>query len=104
MYRDDLNKISFILNSHDDYESPRSAFPDLHVGIWGMGGIPELCGEFGQKGISKATAIDMVMNLHGIGKEATIAFGNDESDASMLEYCGTGVAMGERQINTQGAC
>lgn len=35
LYRDDLNKISYILNSYQDFLDAKEAFPDLQHGTWG---------------------------------------------------------------------
>lgn len=50
--------------------------------------------EYTAKGIDKAKAIDTVFTKLGYTKEEMIAFGDGQNDKSMLEYCCTGVAMG----------
>ncbi|MGM9676098.1 MAG: HAD-IIB family hydrolase [Butyricicoccus sp.] len=35
LYRDDLNKVSYILNSYQDFLDAKEAFPDLQHGTWG---------------------------------------------------------------------
>ncbi len=49
--------------------------------------------EFTDKGIDKAKALDTVLPKLGLNKENCIAFGDGQNDASLLEYCGIGVAM-----------
>ena len=56
LYRDDCNKVSFILNSYKDHL-------DLKPGTWGGAGEIALFGDLGVKGIDKAHAIDDVLNL-----------------------------------------
>ena len=56
LYRDDCNKVSFILNSIKE-------FPDLKPGTWGGAGEIALFGDLGVKGIDKAHAIDDVLNI-----------------------------------------
>lgn len=50
--------------------------------------------EFTDKGIDKAHALDTVLKPLGINPEHLIAFGDGQNDLSMIEYAGTGVAMG----------
>ena len=50
--------------------------------------------EFTAKGIDKAKALDTVLSPMGFKREDMIAFGDGHNDASMVEYAGIGVAMG----------
>lgn len=50
--------------------------------------------EFVPKGFTKATGIMKVCEYLGIDRADTIAFGDSVNDLEMLEYAGTGVAMG----------
>jgi len=50
--------------------------------------------EFTDQGINKAKALDEVLPDMGILPENIIAFGDGENDRSIIEYAGTGVAMG----------
>ena len=63
LYRDDCNKVSFILNSYQDHLDSIKEFPDLKPGTWGGAGEIALFGDLGVKGIDKAHAIDDVLNL-----------------------------------------
>lgn len=63
LYRDDCNKVSFILNSYQDHLDSIKEFPDLKPGTWGGAGKIALFGDLGVKGIDKAHAIDDVLNL-----------------------------------------
>lgn len=38
LYRDDVNKVSFILNQYQDYKDAVVEFPDLQAGTWGGAG------------------------------------------------------------------
>lgn len=49
--------------------------------------------EFTASGIDKAKALDSVLPALGYTKDNLIAFGDGQNDASMLKYCGIGVAM-----------
>ena len=93
-YRDDLNKVSFILESYEDYLQAEKDFPDLKVGTWGGAGETALFGDFGVKNISKAHAIEVLIKNLGADKKDTVAFGDAKIDIPMLEYCAVGVAMG----------
>nr|WP_325240136.1 Cof-type HAD-IIB family hydrolase [uncultured Oscillibacter sp.] len=94
LYRDDLNKVSFLLSDYQDYLDARDAFPDLKAGTWGGKGEEALFGDLGVKDIDKAAAVEtLVRHLHGDMKD-TIAFGDAKVDIPMLECCAYGVAMG----------
>ena len=94
LYRDDLNKVSFLLSSYQDYLDAREAFPDLNAGTWGGKGEEALFGDLGVKGIDKASAVDALLrHLHADLKD-TIAFGDAKVDIPMLAHCAVGVAMG----------
>ena len=94
LYRDDLNKVSFILESYEDFLAAKEAFPDLQAGTWGGAGETALFGDLGVKGITKAHAIDELLKHIGGRIEDTIAFGDAKIDIPMFEYCAVGVAMG----------
>lgn len=94
LYRDDLNKISFVLDSYQDHLDSKSAFPQLVANTWGGRGETALFGDLGVKDIDKAHAINVLLEHLGAKKEDTIAFGDAKIDIPMLEYCAVGVAMG----------
>ncbi|WP_195599220.1 HAD family hydrolase [Longibaculum muris] len=94
LYRDDVNKVSFILNSYQDHLDSIEEFPDLKPGTWGGKGEIALFGDLGVKDITKAHAIDELLKYLGAKKEDTLAFGDAKVDIPMLEYCEIGVAMG----------
>ena len=94
LYRDDVNKVSFILNSYQDHLDSIDEFPDLKPGTWGGAGEIALFGDLGVKDINKAHAVDVLLEHLGASKEDTIAFGDAKVDIPMLEYCQIGVAMG----------
>lgn len=50
--------------------------------------------EIVKTGLNKAVGIDRVASSLNIPKERIIAFGDEDNDLEMLEYAGTGVAMG----------
>ena len=93
LYRDDVNKVSFILNSYQDHLDSIKEFPDLKPGTWGGAGEIALFGDLGVKGIDKAHAIDELLKHLGASLEDTFAFGDAKVDIPMLEYCNVGVAV-----------
>ena len=46
------------------------------------------------EGSSKAVGIECLLKHFGIRREETMAFGDGANDIEMLDYVGTGVAMG----------
>ena len=94
LYRDDLNKVSFILNSYQDHLDSAKAFPNLKAGTWGGRGETALFGDLGVKDITKAHAIDVILEYLQASREDTIAFGDAKVDIPMLECCKIGVSMG----------
>lgn len=94
LYRDDLNKLSFVLSDYQDYLDAKAAFPDLKAGTWGGKGEEALFGDLGVKDVDKAAAVGALADyLHGDTKD-TVAFGDAKVDIPMLECCACGVAMG----------
>ncbi|WP_019789936.1 HAD family hydrolase [Streptococcus sobrinus] len=94
LYRNDLNKISFILKSYQDHLDSKEAFPYLKAGTWGGRGETALFGDLGVANIDKAHAIDVLLDFLDKDKADTIAFGDAKVDIPMLDYCAIGVAMG----------
>lgn len=94
LYRDDIKKISFVLNSYMNHLESKEAFPELKAGTWGGAGEIALFGDLGVKDISKAYAIDCLLKHLGAELEDTIAFGDATVDIPMFELCEIGVAMG----------
>ncbi len=94
LYRDDLNKVSYVLGSYQDFLDTKAQFPDMENNTWGGKGEIALFGDIGVKDINKAHAVDVLLAHLGAKREDTIAFGDAKIDIPMLEYCGYGVAMG----------
>ena len=93
LYRDDVNKVSFILNSYQDHLDSIKEFPDLKPGTWGGAGETALFGDLGVKDIDKGKAIDVLLDYIGADIKDTIAFGDAKVDIPMLEKCAIGVAV-----------
>jgi Cof subfamily protein (haloacid dehalogenase superfamily) len=94
LYRDDVNKISFILDSYNDFLEAKKQFPHLKVGTWGGLGENALFGDIGVSGIDKKVAVNQLIKSIGAKVEDTIAFGDAKIDIPMLEVCEIGVSMG----------
>ncbi len=94
LYRDDLNKVSYLLNTYQDFLDTKEQFPDLENGTWGGKGEEALFGDLGVKDITKANAIEHLLKYLKADRRDTIAFGDAKVDIPMLEYCEVGVAMG----------
>lgn len=94
LYRDDVNKISFILSSYQDHLDSKVEFPELVANTWGGKGELALFGDLGPTGITKKHAIEVLLNYLGESQENTISFGDAKIDLSMFELCAYNVAMG----------
>lgn len=94
LYRDDLNKVSFILSDYQDHLDSIEEFPNLEAHTWGGRGETALFGDLGVKDINKAHAIDVLLNHLGVDRQDTIAFGDAKIDIPMLDYCQIGISMG----------
>lgn len=94
LYRNDLNKVSFVLDSYQDHLDSKQAFPQLVANTWGGRGESALFGDLGVRDIDKAHAISVLLDHLGASQADTIAFGDAKIDISMLDYCAVGVAMG----------
>ena len=90
LYRDDVNKISFILNSYQDYTDAAAAFPDLKAGTWGGAGETALFGDLALKDIGKAYAMDILLDHLNASAEDAIAFGDARVDILMLQHSSVG--------------
>lgn len=94
LVRDDVNKVSFILSSYQDHLDSVEEFPDLKAGTWGGAGETALFGDLGVKDITKAHAMQVLLDHLGASKDDAIAFGDAKVDIPMFEFAGTSVCMG----------
>lgn len=94
LYRDDVNKVSFVLHSYQDHLDSKEEFPDLIANTWGGKGEEALFGDLGPKGITKKYAVETLLDYLGMDAKDAIAFGDAQIDLSMFECCGYSVAMG----------
>jgi Cof subfamily protein (haloacid dehalogenase superfamily) len=94
LYRDDVNKISFILSDYQDHLDSKKEFPTLEANTWGGKGELALFGDLGPTGITKKYAIEVLLKHLGADVKDTISFGDAKIDLSMFELCAYNVAMG----------
>ena len=94
LYRDDINKISFILEDYQDFLDAKEAFPHLQAGTWGGLGEKALFGDLALANINKRTAIEYLLEVKQVSPKDTFAFGDARVDLPMFEVCEIGVAMG----------
>lgn len=94
LYRNDVNKISFVLSKYQDHLDSAKEFPGLQARTWGGKGEEALFGDLGIKEIDKGVAIQTLLNHLHREIADTIAFGDASVDIPMLKACGLGIAMG----------
>lgn len=94
LYRDDVNKVSFLLHAYQDHLDSAKAFPELKAGTWGGAGEKALFGDLGVKDITKAFAVNRLCDYLGWDPRDTIAFGDAKVDIPMFEACGASCCMG----------
>ena len=94
LYRDDVNKISFILSDYQDHLDSKKEFPELEANTRGGKGELALFGDLGPTGITKKTAIEALLKYLNADVKDTISFGDAKIDLSMFELCAYNVAMG----------
>ena len=87
LYRDDLNKVSFILSNYQDHLDSVEEFPDLKAGTWGGKGEHALFGDLGVRGIDKAHAVRVLVEHLGADLADTIATGDAKVDIPAQSVC-----------------
>ncbi len=93
LYRSDVNKVDFVLNSYQDHLDSISEFPDYFASTWGGKGEDAIFGDLSIKGVSKATSIEILLKQLNIDRCDAYGFGDAKVDIPMFEVCGTSVAM-----------
>jgi Cof subfamily protein (haloacid dehalogenase superfamily) len=94
-YHLDVNKVSFVMTpaiSKADLEKEFGNY--FRIGIWNIFGKGRDFGDFTQKNLSKASAIAPLLDILGLKREDTFAFGDSSNDLEILQYCQIGIAMG----------
>ena len=95
LHRSDVNKICFLEKEGMPFETIKKEFENefnvIHCTVPIFG---DDSGELSVPGVSKASAIETLIQHLGIPKENTYAFGDGLNDIDMLEYCEHGIAVG----------
>lgn len=94
-YHLDVNKVSFVVRSDIQKAELEALFGDyFRIGLWNIFGKGLGFGDFTQKHVNKASAIAVLLEKLGLDRQDTYAFGDSYNDLEMLQYCQTGIAMG----------
>ena len=94
-YHLDVNKVSFVMSPRINKSELEKEFGEyFRIGIWNIFGKGRDFGDFTQKNLTKATAVAVLLDKLGLKREDTFAFGDSFNDIEILQYCQTGVAMG----------
>ena len=95
-WREDTNKISFVLRDDLDLTALAAEVgPAVSIDTWSLTGRGPEFGEFGQVGVHKGRAVELLADHLGVGRADLVGFGDACSDLELLRACGTGVAMGQ---------
>lgn len=96
--RDDVNKISFVLEPRVDLDRLARDFAGAAtIATWSLTGTGPEFGEFGQIGVHKGAAVRRLAGHLGVSVTDMIAFGDARSDLELITTCGVGVAMGNAE-------
>lgn len=93
-YPDDATKLVFITPNHDAQKAKEILSSHFDVVDNTMGVPLDACAEIIQKGISKASGLERIIEYYGASIEDSIAFGDGANDIEIVEAAGCGVAMG----------
>lgn len=94
-YHLDVNKVSFVMSPRISKSELEKEFGEyFRIGIWNIFGKGRDFGDFTQKNLTKATAVAVLLDKLGLEREDTFAFGDSFNDIEILQYCQTGIAMG----------
>lgn len=95
-WRTDANKISFVLRDDIDLDALARDFAGASkIDTWTLTGRGAEFGEFGQFGVHKGAAVELLAAHLGVPASDMIGIGDARSDLELLTTCGTGVAMGQ---------
>lgn len=90
----DVTKV-FFLSEATSVETVQRHFSDRFSVINNTIGLPkEKSGELSQLGVSKATGMEVALKYFGCDRADCVAVGDGYNDLEMIEYAGTGIAMG----------
>ena len=94
LYREDVNKVSFLLRSPQDAAGAALAFPELRAGTRGGAGAAALFGDLGPRDAGKDRAVEALLRHLGLTPGEAAAFGDAAVDIPMFRACGYSVCMG----------
>ncbi len=94
LYRDDVNKISYILSSYKTYIEFTERFNRLNNGTWGGKDKDTLFGDVTVSDINKGVAVERTIEHLSLKREDCLAFGDSDVDLPMFCSCGYSIAMG----------
>lgn len=100
-YRDDVNKISFILENYTDYLDAKAKFKNFQVNTWGGVGETALFGDVARADIDKHVGVTHLLEKLGLSAADAFAFGDAKVDIPMMQACGTAIAMGNAGKETK---
>jgi len=89
--------VSF-LSSNSDHEEIQKLKDRADITYWHQGAV-----DIVPKGVSKKSGIDVILNMHGLKIEETMAIGDGENDIAMLRHCRIGIAMGNSEQEVKDA-
>lgn len=93
-YPDDATKLVFITPDHDAQHCSERLSEYFDVVDNTMGVPLDTCAEIVQKGISKVSGFERIMEYYNAPVSDSIAFGDGANDKEIVEAAGIGVAMG----------
>lgn len=90
--KDYINKEVYMLNINANREEGK-VYEDQFSDVLNFTRANDISMDIVNKGVSKATGVERMIERLGIERENTYAFGDGLNDLEMLQYVGTGVAM-----------
>lgn len=91
---DNIEKGIYIDSGHSISEMQRLMGDSFKIDEYSFGSIPPTSGEVTIRGVTKASAIDILCEKLGIPLSDTIAIGDGSNDIEMVSHAGVGIAMG----------
>ena len=91
-HEDELDSLDIVAADTALYQKIEKQIPLVTKAVYTTSAVSYRL-EISHKNSGKATGLAYVLKLLGITPEATVAFGDGDNDAEMLEFAGLGVAM-----------
>ncbi|MBR6348413.1 MAG: HAD hydrolase family protein [Spirochaetales bacterium] len=83
-----MSREGLVLKAREELEGP------FHCTDNTTGMAPTIAGEVMAKGASKSSGIKALLDYLGDGVETSVGVGDGENDLDMIDFCHTGIAMG----------